>query len=130
MPVYDVVSTMCDQVLGRLAYIEKYGAPKDMNETFATIIHSAPKLDVAELMKVREQLSLLLDEAFVKECNTNMDLINKVVRENIDFKKPEEGQVGLRLVNLANERNVNYTPSQALVMEIQGYCQRKMIPVP
>ena len=52
------------------------------------------------------------------------------MRENIDFKKPEEGQVGLRLVNLANERNVNYTPSQALVMEIQGYCQRKMIPVP
>lgn len=87
-------------------------------------------MDVNELMEVRKQLALLLDEGFVKECNTNMDLINKVVRENIDFKKPEDGEIGLRLVNLAAERNVNFTPSQELVGEIQAYCQRKMIPVP
>jgi len=59
-----------------------------------------------------------------------MDLINKVVRENIDFKKPEDGEIGLRLVNLAKERNVNYQPSQEMIIEINGYCQRKMIPVP
>lgn len=51
-------------------------------------------------------MALLLDESFVKECNTNPDLINKVVRENIDFKKPEDGEIGLRMVNLAKERNV------------------------
>jgi len=130
MPCYDVIHTMCDQVNGRLNYIEKYGAPKDMNETFATIIHAAPKMDVNELMEVRKQLALLLDESFVKECNTNPDLINKVVRENIDFKKPEDGEIGLRMVNLAKERNISYSPSMELVSEIQAYCSRKMIPMP
>lgn len=53
---------------GRLTYIAKYGAPKDMNETFATLIYAAPMMDVNELMIVAKQLSCVLDENFVKEC--------------------------------------------------------------
>jgi hypothetical protein len=45
---------MCDQVKGRLDYIEKFGAPPDMTQTFATLIHMAPKLGVEELMEVRK----------------------------------------------------------------------------
>ena len=56
IPCYDVVSSMCDQVNGRLGYIEKFGAPDDMKTTFATLIHAAPKLDVDELMQVRKVL--------------------------------------------------------------------------
>lgn len=78
-PVYDVIHTMCDQVQGRLTYIEKYGAPKDMNETFATIIYAAPMLDIKEIMEVAKQLSTVLDEKFVKECRHNKDLINSLV---------------------------------------------------
>jgi len=33
------------------------------------------------------------------------------VAKNIDFKKPEDGEVVLRMVNLAKERNIAYTPS-------------------
>lgn len=54
IPVYDIISTMCDQVGGRAEYIEKFGAPPDMTQTFATLIHVAPKMGVEELMKVRE----------------------------------------------------------------------------
>lgn len=57
-------------------------------------------------------------------------MINKVIRDNIDFKKPEDGEVGLRLVNLAKEKNVNYTPSMEMIGAIHSYCQRKMLPVP
>ena len=111
VPVYDVVSTMCDQVNGRLTQIEKFGAPKDMNNTFATIIHAAPKLDVKELIEVRKILSRILDPEFVRECDRNYDLINSVVANNIDFKKPEDGEVVLRMVNLAKERNIDYMPT-------------------
>jgi hypothetical protein len=31
VPVYDVISIMCDQINGRLGMIEKFGAPADMN---------------------------------------------------------------------------------------------------
>ena len=54
IPVVDVISTMCDQVNGRLSQIAKFGPPKDMNQTFATIIYAAPRLDVDELMSVRK----------------------------------------------------------------------------
>jgi len=80
VPVYDVVATMCDQVNGRLTAIEKFGAPRDMNQTFATIIHAAPKLDVKELMQVSAQLSILFEPEFVKECHSNYDLINPLVK--------------------------------------------------
>ena len=54
IPVMDVISTMCDQVNGRLTQIEKFGPPKDMSTTFATIIFAAPRLDVNELLEVRK----------------------------------------------------------------------------
>ena len=56
-----------------------------MNQTFATIIHAAPKLDCKELMDVRKQLSAVLDDKFVRECDTNYDLINPVVSSTIPF---------------------------------------------
>jgi len=70
---------MCDQVNGRLQSIKKFGAPKDMNTSFATIIHAAPKLEVKELIEVRKQLSAILSPEFVRECDKNYDLINPVV---------------------------------------------------
>ena len=50
-----------------------------MNTTFATIIHAAPKLDVTELVTVRQHLSKVLAPEFVRECDSNYDLINSVV---------------------------------------------------
>jgi len=94
-----------------LTQIEKFGPPKDMNQTFATLIHSAPKLDITELMQVSEMLSLCLEDSFVKECAVNYDLINPLVATNIDFKNPEAGEVVLKLVLLAKERNIAYIPT-------------------
>jgi len=101
-----------------------------MNETFATIIYSAPKMDVEELMKVRSQLSSVLDEKFVHEIPKNPDLVNRVIRENIDFKKPTDGEIGLRLFNLAKERNVNYTPSSEMLADIRAHCSLKCMALP
>lgn len=50
-----------------------------MNTTFATVIHCAPKLDVDELLQVRKQIGSLLEPEFVKECDSNYDLLNPVV---------------------------------------------------
>lgn len=121
---------MCDQVNGRLNQIAKFGPPKDMNQTFATIISAAPKIDIEELLQVRAQLCILLDEHFVKECMHNNSLINPVVAANIDFRKPEDGEVILRLCNLAKERNINFQPTHESAQAMHGYCIRKNIPPP
>lgn len=49
--------------------------------------------------------------------------------ENIDIKIPEEGVVIKRLVELAKERNISYTPSHEAVIVLNDYCLRKGIPV-
>ena len=53
-----------------------------MNATFATVIHAAAKLEVDELLEVRKQLACLLEPEFVKECDSNYDLLNPVVRKS------------------------------------------------
>ena len=60
----------------------------------------------------------------------NKDMINSVVAENIDFKKPEDGEFILRLVNLAKERNIEYNPSHAACQSVHAYCLRVGIPPP
>jgi len=66
----------------------------------------------------------------VKECDTNYDLLNPVVAKNVDFKTPEEGEVIMRLVQLAKERNIEYQPSHEVSQALHGYCLRKGIPAP
>lgn len=72
----------------------------------------------------------LLDQEFAKECDTNYALLNPVIAENIDMKKCDEGQVILRLVQLAKEKNVDYIPSSTSAQAMHAYCLRKGIPPP
>ena len=50
--------------------------------------------------------------------------------DNIDFKKPEDGEIVLRMVNLAKERNIDYTPTHESCVACLDYCTRKRIPHP
>jgi len=97
VPCYDVAATMCDQVKGRLEHLERYGAPPDMQETFSTLFHLAPKLDVEELKKATQVLSHKLGATFIANAERNKKLINPVVAKNIDFIKPSDGQIVYRL---------------------------------
>ena len=130
IPVYDIACTMCDQVKGRIEYIAKFGPPKDMTQTFATLIHVAPKLNVEELMKVREQLTSVLGKEFVLQADEDYSILNPVVASNIDFKKPEDGEVIYRMLQLAKERNIQYEPSYDMRMAVNAYRDRKGLPDP
>ena len=52
-----------------------------MDQTFHTLIHSAPKVDVEELQGIRKQLQALLGKEFVKQSDTDYSTINKVVSQ-------------------------------------------------
>jgi hypothetical protein len=70
---------MCDQLNGRLKTIEKFGPPKDMDQTFRTIIYASLRLDIEELQQVRASLGKVLGKEYLKEAEHNEELINKVV---------------------------------------------------
>ena len=110
-----------------MEYISKFGAPKDMHQTFSTMIHVAPKLGVDELIVVRNNLVALLGNDFTYNADHNKFNLNPIVAENIDFKKPEDGEIILRLRQLAKERSILYEPSYENRMALNAYLERKGI---
>ena len=87
------------------------------------------KSEIDELPGVRHELQRLLGKEYVHQSDTDYSCINKVVAENVDIKIPEEGQLIKRLVELAQERNLNYIPSHEASVSLNDYCTRKGIPV-
>ena len=53
-----------------------------------------------------------------------------MIAENIDIKKVDEGEVILRLVRLAKEKNIEYIPTAASVQAMHAFCLRKEIAPP
>ena len=53
-----------------------------------------------------------------------------MVAENIDFKKPEDGEVIYKLRLLAKERNIIYEPSYEMRIALNNYLDRKGLPDP
>ena len=64
-----------------------------MNQTFATMIHVAPKLGIEELLIVRNNLVALLGNDFANNADNYKININPLVGENIDFRRPEDGEI-------------------------------------
>lgn len=50
-----------------------------------------------ELEVVRKQLVKLLGDEFAMQADEDKTMLNPVVAQNIDFMKPEDGQVIFRL---------------------------------
>lgn len=68
-----------------------------------------------------------MGEKWVQESETNEQLINKVVAENINIRIPEEGEKIKRLIEIANERNIDYKPSPESLIQLNDYCSRRGI---
>ena len=68
-----------------------------MVQTFATIVHVAPKFEVEELMEVRKQLTNLMGKEFIMQADEDYTILNPMVAKNIDFKVPSDGEVVYRM---------------------------------
>lgn len=127
IPCYDIVAIYCDQVNGRIKQMAKFGPPKDMNQTFHTLIYAAPRLEIEELVKVRSMLASFLGKDFVAMSDGEPSCINKEILDKINLKIPEEGEKIQKLVEVAKERNISYTPSPEARHALNSYLDRKGI---
>ncbi len=64
---------------GRLKTIKKFGPPKDMDQTFRTIIYAAPRMEIDELMLVRKDFQKLMGKEYIKAADMDEGAVNKVV---------------------------------------------------
>lgn len=67
----------------------------------------------------------MLGKEFEMRADEDMTFINPVVAQNIDFRKPMDGEVIYRLRQLSKERNINYQPSMDAMQALNHYLDFK-----
>jgi hypothetical protein len=95
-----------------------------MEQTLHSLIYAAPRIDIDEMIQIRSMLVKLKGPEFVKESDTNPQVINKVIIENINLRIPEEGEKISKLMEIAKEKNINYQPSQEAKAAYSLYIDR------
>ena len=86
--------------------------PPDMIITFHTLVYSAYRSNCDELIQVRGQIEKRFGKEFVKASDSDLSNLNDVIKNNINMIMPEMGLKIKRLIELANESNVDYHPSE------------------
>jgi len=124
VPCLDVVSVLCDQIVGRVSAIQKFGVPPDMHQTLYTLIYAAPRCEIEELNTVRIMLSSLLGRSFTDKADNDPDCINRMIRDNINLRMPEEGEKINKLVEIAKQKNIDYKPSEESATYLALYLDR------
>jgi len=54
----------------------KFRVPKDMDQTFHTLIHAGAKLDIDELGEVRRHLERFLGKEFAQQSDSDRSCLN------------------------------------------------------
>ena len=79
VPCFEIISIYCDQLLGRLKTIDKFGPPKDMDQNFRTLIYASTRVEITELTEARRQLGKIMGKEYLIAADTDESAINKVV---------------------------------------------------
>ena len=114
---------LCDQILERVPLLVKMGkydvikscyrsVPPDMFVTLHTLVYSADRANIAELVSVRQQIIALYGPEFAHATEADANNINETIRENINLIMPETGRKVERLIDIAKEFGVNYVPTE------------------
>ena len=49
-----------------------------------------------------------MGKEFVKESDMNPEVVNKVIRDNINLRMPEEGEKVAKMLEIAKLKNIEY----------------------
>jgi hypothetical protein len=114
IPCYDILAMLCDAVLERMPLLQKMGKeiPADMYITLHTLIYAGSRSGIDELVTIARQLGYLCGPEFVKQSEMDEKCINETIRENINLIMPEEGWKVERLLEIAKDEGIGYSPTE------------------
>eukprot|EP00818_Percolomonas_sp_WS_P006398 CAMPEP_0117451008 /NCGR_PEP_ID=MMETSP0759-20121206/8776_1 /TAXON_ID=63605 /ORGANISM="Percolomonas cosmopolitus, Strain WS" /LENGTH=399 /DNA_ID=CAMNT_0005243575 /DNA_START=99 /DNA_END=1298 /DNA_ORIENTATION=+ len=106
----DILQLFCDLVLTRVALIaESKDCPHDMKESISTLIYAAPRVQIDELMEIREQFKAKFGKDFVQKAMDNKDLaVNQRVMFKLGLKVPKPYLCIQYLKKIAEEYNIDW----------------------
>jgi hypothetical protein len=102
LPVYDILSTMCEQLKGRVTEIETDGITEDLIPNANAIIFVSNKLEVKELPKLAKMLETVMSKVEFTEASNGI-CYNDIVREGCSYRKIYRGEAYYKLVEICKE---------------------------
>jgi len=107
---FEILELFCELLLARLGPLEiSKECPNDLKEAVCTIIYAAPRIDIKELLVVRQQLLLKYGREFVMEATSNRDnCVNARVVHKLSVQMPETYVVFQYLNEIAKYYDVNW----------------------
>ncbi|KAL9644553.1 hypothetical protein ABK040_009417 [Willaertia magna] len=112
----EILELFCDLVHTRIQLIaESKTCPHDMKEAVSTLIYAAPRIEVKELMEIRNQFSAKYGKDFVESAMENKDLaVNQRVMFKLDVKVPEPYLCIDYLREIAKENGIEWDDSNVV----------------
>ena len=86
--------------------------PPDMFVTLHTLVYASYRAHIDELQTIGQQITSAYGKEFAKQSETDEKCINDTIRQNINLIMPEEGWKVARLLDIAKEEGINYTPTE------------------
>lgn len=83
-----------------------------MYVTLHTLIYASARAGIEELMTIGQQVTAFYGKEFAKQAETDEKSINDTIRQNISIIMPEEGWKIARLIEIAREEGLPYTPTE------------------
>jgi hypothetical protein len=99
--------------------------PSDMLTTLHTLLYASNRAGVDELVSIGSSIANLCGKKFVSQTKKDEKCVHEVVRENINMITPEEGWKVERLMEIAREINLPYTPSERNLIAYKKYMNSK-----
>eukprot|EP00761_Pharyngomonas_kirbyi_P009548 gb/GECH01009564.1/.p1 GENE.gb/GECH01009564.1/~~gb/GECH01009564.1/.p1 ORF type:complete len:372 (+),score=134.21 gb/GECH01009564.1/:1-1116(+) len=122
---FELIELFCELLQARQTLInESKNCPSDLKEAVSTIIYAAPRMEVKELLTIRDQLGRKFGRDFYSAAAENKDLaVNQRVMFKLGVKVPEPYLCVQYLKDIAREHNVDWNDESAITaveMPIMG----------
>ncbi len=107
---YDILGPICEILKERVTYLlsQKEVQP-DIRAQLDSLIYAATRLEMEELMKLRQLIRIKFGELYVSKADSNADgLVNINMVEKLKVKPAADAFIVVRLKQLVKEDKINY----------------------
>ena len=124
MECYELIQLFCDLLLERIRIIthDKI-CPNDLLGPVSTLIWCSDRVEIEELVPVRNQLYYKFGSSFVQEAQNNSNcMVNASVLKKLSIEPPSAYQVQRYLKEIAKEFKVDWSPEFEILPDDPAHC--------
>ena len=118
--VYDIIVPLLEILKERVTYIiANNECPPDLRAQLDSIIYASTRLEVEELVIIRDLIMRRYGAAYIEKADNNADrLVNINLVEKLKIKPASDAFLTIRLKQLCKEKKINYEFPSEIISDI------------